>query len=138
LVALYCDASALAKLVIDEPESDALTAFIQGENPFGTTIDMVSSVISQVEVARAAKRLGPAVHEKVASVLAAVTVISVRHGIVQISSHLPPENLRTLDAIHVASALSSAHDMISYDHRLNSAAALAGVKVYSPGMVTSQ
>lgn len=67
-----------------------------------------------------------------------MAVISLRRGIVQISSHLPPENLRTLDAIHLGLALSAGHDIISYDHRLNAAATLSGLRVYSPGMVTSQ
>lgn len=138
MVALYCDASALAKLVVEEPESEALRAFIEGGNPFGHPLDMVSSVISHVEVTRAAKKMGPAAYEKVAGVLAAVTVISLRRSIVQISSHLPPENLRALDAIHLGSALSAGHDIISYDHRLNAAAALSGLRVYSPGMMTSQ
>jgi predicted nucleic acid-binding protein len=49
-----------------------------------------------------------------------------------------PASLRTLDAIHVTTALWGGLDIIGYDNRLNEAAREAGLTVYSPGMSTSQ
>jgi uncharacterized protein len=138
LVVLYADASALTKLIVNEPESAALREFLHGDSAFGAPVTLVSSTVSVVEVTRAARRFGQRAEEKVPGVFRGVTMVKLTSSIVTTASHLPPRSLRTLDAIHVGSALSLGNDIISYDNRLNEAAREAGLTVYSPGMSTSQ
>jgi predicted nucleic acid-binding protein len=138
LVVLYADASALTKLIVNEPESAALREFLHGESAFDTPVTLVSSAVSKVEVTRAARRFGERADERVPGVFRGVTMMKLSSSIVTTASLLPPRSLRTLDAIHLGSALSLGKDIISYDHRLNEAAREAGLTVYSPGMSTSQ
>ena len=138
MVVLYADASALTKLIVNEPESAALREFLRGERTFGAPVTLVSSTVSLVEVTRAARRFGERVEEKVPGVFRGVTMVKLSSSIVTSASPLPPRSLRTLDAIHLGSALNLGNDIICYDHRLNDAAREAGLRVYSPGMSTSQ
>lgn len=135
---LYIDSSALMKLVTREEESPALLSFINGSNPWVNAIEMVSSYVAKTEITRASSRIGPEATLAARALARTVSFIAVESRTLDSAATVRPDALRTLDAIHLVSASRAGLDMISYDHRLNSAAALAGVKVYSPGMVTSQ
>lgn len=127
----YVDASALVKLVFDERESAALRAFLDARRP------LVSSQLAVTEVGRVARRVLPSVaaRRQVSEVLDRVTILAVTRAVVEHAVSLDPPLLRTLDAIHLATALSLGADLgvfVAYDRRLLTAARAAKVAVASP------
>ena len=129
---IYLDASAIVKLVSREPESDALVAWM-AHHPEGIT-----SALSRVEVGRAAlrSRLGPGAHERCSRIFEHLTVVSIDETVVDLATRLPGDGLRSLDALHLATALSIGDfpaAFVTYDDRLGHAAEAAGLVVVSPG-----
>lgn len=123
------DTSALAKTVIDEPESDALAVWLD-EQPTSTAL--VVSSLAVVELRRMVIRWGLP-HELVTEALRGVAVVPVTEPILHHSGVLPHAYLRTLDAIHLATALAiEATTVLTYDDRLAEAALAEGVFVASP------
>jgi len=128
---LYLDSSALVKLVLPERETTALMLLLRSEpHP-------VTSEIAMVEVPRAARRASSdeRVWLRAEEVLAAVSLVPLRAELLRQAARLTPAELRSLDAIHLASALSLSPDLVgvvAYDERLASAARSAGLKVLSP------
>ena len=125
----YLDPSALV-IVVLEPERSALTRFL------GRWQSRVTSRVSAVEVSRAVLRSGvPELVGRANEVLESVALIELDGGIARRAGELEPAALRTLDAIHVASALSLGSDagpFLAYDVRLRQAAAAAGLEVQAP------
>jgi predicted nucleic acid-binding protein len=113
--------------VYTEPESEAVSRLLAG-----TTV--LSSMIAAVEVSLTARKgLGEPGAKRAAAVMADVTLLELRWDIADVAATLT--RLRTLDAIHLATALSVAHDLdgfVSYDARLTEAASSAGLDVLSP------
>lgn len=105
----------------------------------------VTSAVSAVEVRRAVLREGTAEDRKKAGeVLGGVVVIRLTNEILERASALEPPQLRSLDAIHLATVLSLVAEgavemsaFVVYDRRLGDAARAAGVKVVSPGSASS-
>ena len=99
---LYVDSSALVKLVVAEPETPALMARLS------QTSNLVSSAVAAVEVIRAARRASTseAVAARAREVVRAVHLLAVDARVLDHAADLEPRGLRTLDAIHLASALS--------------------------------
>jgi predicted nucleic acid-binding protein len=128
---LYLDSSALVKLVIAEPETPALLEFLGGWP------HRVSSVLARVEVLRAVKRTraGRAVRRRAARVLARVALIRIDDPVLAAAERVAPPELRTLDAIHLATArsLDGVAGIVTYDARLGRAASRIRFKVWSPG-----
>jgi len=132
----YADASALVKLVRDEPESPALRTFLTGA-------DLVSSELVLTEVPRAIRRaaaLDPRLILDVLMVRAGELIDSL--GLVPLDRPLllaagafAEPALRALDAIHIAAAVDLAllDGFVSYDERQAAAARLAGLRSMSPG-----
>ena len=128
---LYVDSSALVKLVVVEPETPALMAMLS------KTSNLVSSAVAAVEVIRAARRASTsqAVVARAREVVRAVHLLAVDARVLDHAADLEPRGLRTLEAIHLASALSIRDDleaMVVYDERLAAAAEAAGLKVLAP------
>ncbi|MGI8461939.1 MAG: PIN domain-containing protein [Solirubrobacterales bacterium] len=128
---LYLDASAIAKLVLPEPESEALRAFLVGDE------QRVSSVIVSVEVALAVRRArGPAeLVEWSRRTLEPVDLRLVDEEVIGVAQR--GAAIRTLDAIHLATALTLREELsafIAYDRRLLRAATEAGLTALSPGL----
>lgn len=127
---LYLDSSALVKLVVTEPETPALFEFLGGWP------HRVSSALARVEVLRAVKRTGagPAVRRRATRVLARVALVRIDDAVLAAAARVPPAELRTLDAIHVATArsLDGLAGIVTYDARLGRAAERARFKVWSP------
>lgn len=127
---LYLDSSALVKLVVAEPETPALLEFLAGWP------HRVSSALARVEVLRAVKRTGagPSVRRRAARILARVALIRVDDPVLATAVRLAPHELRTLDAIHLATArsLDDLAGIVTYDKRLGRAAARAHMSVWSP------
>jgi predicted nucleic acid-binding protein len=128
---VYLDASAIVKLLADEPGSAELAAYLQAR-PL-----RVASRIAEVEVRRAVARLGGMVdHDRLAGVLGALTIVELAASVALAAGRLSPALLRTLDAIHLATALELLPDLeafVTYDQRLAEAATAAGIAVASPG-----
>lgn len=128
---IYLDSSALVKLVLPEAETDALLAVL-GDEPASA-----SSVVAAVEVPRAARRVSedPAVLERAERVIASIDLIVLGSEVRALAARLAPSSLRSLDAVHLASALSMRDhfdSFIAYDQRLCEAASRAGLEVASP------
>ena len=114
-----------------EPESRALVAAIP------TNADVVTSVVSIAEVARCLRVAG-LVEEidvaEVSDVLDSVTLIATDSAIARAAAGIASASLRPLDAIHLATALAVAPDvMLVYDRGLGAAAAASGIRVEAPG-----
>jgi len=132
----YADASALVKLVRDEPESDALRAFLAGA-------DLVSSELVLTEVPRAIRRA--AAHDarlaldvlmaRAADIVDAVALLPLDRPLLLAAGAFAEPAFRALDAIHIAAAvdLSPLDGFVSYDERQAAAARLAGLRTLSPG-----
>jgi len=129
---LYLDSSALVKLVLPEAETEALLEALH-DWP-----DRVSSELAVVEVLRAAQRASddPAVHRRAQDVLDALHLLSLDSTILHEAARLGSSELRSLDAIHLASALSLEEDLGGlsvYDRSLRKAARDLGVRIVAPG-----
>lgn len=125
---LYVDASAFVKLVLAEPETPALVAALAGAGR------LVSSEIFEVEVLRATRRGGGDVNVARAQ-LEAVRLLPLDDSIRLRAGELTPATVRSLDAIHVASALSLGErldGLYTYDERMAAAAREAGLDVRAP------
>jgi hypothetical protein len=128
---LYLDSSALVKLVVLEPESAALREFLRAHAL------RMSSALAEVEVPRALKRAGygAAEERRATELLTRIALIEVDRRILRSAATLTPPDLRSLDAIHLATALSVGQDLagiVTYDQRLSTAANDADLMVWAP------
>lgn len=126
----YIDASAMVKFFISEPESPALRAVVGSEWPF-----LIASEILSVEAARAALRVGRSDLAPVAGWLQSVALIPLTDEIRKGAARAGQPTLRALDAIHLSTALSASERIgavLTYDQRLASACADAGLRVVAP------
>jgi uncharacterized protein len=125
---VYMDASALVKLVLAEPETHALAAELKGVER------MVASEILEVEVMRATLR-GAGDSEVARAQLEVVRLLALDEGIRRCAAELTPASIRSLDAIHIASALDLGGRLAAfytYDQRMSEAAREAGLEVRAP------
>jgi predicted nucleic acid-binding protein len=127
----YVDSSALLKLAVREPETAALEAQLL---EYG---GLVSSRLAVLECRRAARR---ASHRRllqtVDAVLEAIYLLDITQPILERAAALDPPLLRSLDAIHLATALSTddaTMEVITYDDRLAEAARANGLAALQPG-----
>jgi hypothetical protein len=127
VITAYLDASALVKLAIYEPETDAVRAFISQFDQVAT------SRIGLIETRRVVKCTGGDM-ARASEVLASVGPIEVGVAIAASAVGIAPPTLKTLDAIHLASALAlyAVDAFVTYDERLAAAARAAGLTVASP------
>lgn len=127
--ASYLDSSAIVKLAVREPESDALRRYLRRRRPY------VSSALARTEVARAVLALGPAAQQRARAVLARVELVRVSDQILTEAGALAPAELRALDAIHLATAAALGPllaRLITYDDRMATAAHAMGFTVVAP------
>lgn len=132
----YADASALVKLVRDEPESDALRTFLADS-------DIVSSELVLMEVPRAIRRAAArdprlaldVLMDRAGETLDGVALVPLDRALLLAAGALAEPALRALDAIHVAAAvdLTPLDGFVTYDERQAAAARLAGLRTVSPG-----
>lgn len=131
----YLDASALVKLAVREPETDALEAEIV------TREGLVSSRLSITEARRAVRRVrsphgADRTEAAVAEAIDALYLVDVTADICDRAASLQPMELRSGDAIHLATALAVGDpelEFITYDDRLARAAEASGIRVVRPG-----
>jgi predicted nucleic acid-binding protein len=125
----YLDSSGLVKLVLPEAESAALEEYL-GPRPSSISCGLV-----QVEVVRAVRRQGADAVAEARRLLARIERIDVDEPLLRAAADLDQPSLRSLDAIHVAAALSLGEDLaelITYDRRMGEAASTLGLTVVAP------
>jgi hypothetical protein len=131
-LAVYLDSSALVKLVVAEPESEALRRFLRSRRV------RVSSSLAKVEVRRALRFQGKPAEDRVKQILARVRLLTIDTPLLDAAAELDPCVLRSLDAIHLASAIALGEDLdcvVTYDRRMRDAAIVLEVAVRAPGTV---
>lgn len=118
---IYLDSSAITKLALAEPESEALRAYLADqENPMQVTSDLAT-----IEVPRAVARAEPLAVGSAYRALRRMRKVPVNTSVLMSAASLPPATLRSLDAIHLASALALQKHLtafVSYDQKLLEAA----------------
>jgi len=127
---IYLDSSAVVKLVRREAETDALRAWLASNAQ-----PLVSSALVRAETARALARTEPAALSVLPSVLALLHQRSVTDDLLDAAGRYADPVLRSLDAIHLATAeeLSTAlTSFVTYDKRLADAARARGLQVAMP------
>ena len=132
MTALYLDTSAFVKVLIEEPESGALRGFL-ADHPDERR---VSSTLLRAEALRAVRHLGSSALAAVREGLRRVDLIAIDDRILDAAGTLEPRILRTLDAIHLATALTLGDDLVAivtYDDRMTEATRLLGVSTVRPG-----
>lgn len=128
--ALYLDNSAFVRVTVEEPESRALRVFLSDRQSRRT-----SSALLRAEALRAVRHLGAEALATVREGLRRVDLIGIDDRILDAAGMLEPRILRTLDAIHLATALSLGDDLaeiVTYDERMTEAARLLGLPTISP------
>ena|SRR5438309_9347817 len=126
---VYLDSSAFAKLVMVEPESPALSRFLDGR-PL-----QAAATLLRTEVLRAAMRVSQAHVARARQLLTTVAFIDLDRSLLDHAGILLPPDTRSLDAVHVAAALALGDDLgefVTYDRRLATAAHQWGIAVVSP------
>lgn len=127
--AIYIDSSAIVKLAIAEPESASLRRYLRRRGP------LVVSALARTEVGRALLPLGPIAVRRGIDVLARLDLIRVSDRILADAATLMPANLRSLDAIHLATIRqlgASITRVLTYDERMSDAVEAAGLTVVAP------
>ena len=128
----YVDTSALAKLVVAEEHSAAMVDWTRSGDLVAVTSDL-----TRTELMRAVTRVHPDRAVRARAVLDALEIVSVTRRTFDEAGRMPPAALRSLDAIHLAVALSLGDELeafVTYDERLRDAALAAGLPVMSPGV----
>lgn len=126
---IYLDSSAIVKLVVREAESAALRRFLRRRPT------RVSSALARVEVVRAVRLQGPEAQARAHAVLARIRLLRIDDDVLSLAAILEPALLRSLDAIHLASARVFGAELggvVTYDARMRDAAELLGLPVFEP------
>ena len=129
MAAIYLDSSAIVKLAVRERNSDALRRHLRRRRP------LVCSALARTEVLRALLPSGEAAIEAGRRALSRVDLVRVNDRVLSRAGGLLPLELRSLDAIHLATAAQLGTDLgeiVTYDERMAAAARFLGFKVSSP------
>jgi uncharacterized protein len=127
--ATYLDSSALVKLAVREPESAALRRYLRRRRP------LIASALARTEVVRALLSLGPDAVRRGHDVLDHVGLVRINDRVLDAAGAMPPVELRSLDAIHLATAQLLGADLariVTYDDRMAAAANHLGLRVARP------
>ena len=130
----YLDASALVKTVIEEPQSAELLDWLRDKETLAAC-DLV-----RVEAVRAVRLSDPAAVSRARAAVATLILIRLDDGVYDAAADLEPALMRSLDAIHLAAALTLGRDLagiVTYDRRMAEAAQTLGLRVEAPGGVRS-
>jgi uncharacterized protein len=132
----YADTSAVIKLLVEEKHSKAFAAFYDSH----AEAEWVSSALVRIEITRPVARALPALLPEARDLLTAFSYIAIDDEVVDAAMSEPDRGLRSLDAIHLATARLVAPELdalVSYDDRLLRAANDAGLATVSPGIETA-
>jgi uncharacterized protein len=128
---IYLDSAAVVKLVHHEPRTPQLIAWLNAR----PGVPLVSSALVEVEVPRALRRHSPASLPSIPATLSRLYRLEIDATIRAAAASLPSPFLRTLDAIHLATAVQlgpQLQSFVTYDMRLQGFAQQAGLVVASP------
>lgn len=128
-MAIYLDSSAIVKLVAREPESMALRRYLRRKRP------LVSSASARTEVLRALMPAGAEAVARGRNVLQRLDLVRVNDRILTAAGELQPADLRSLDAIHLATALELGQDLtvvVTYDDRMTAGAKQLRIRTAHP------
>ena len=128
-MATYLDSSAIVKLAVREPESAALRRWLRRKRP------LVSSALARTEVLRALLPAGEEAVGRGRAVLRGLDLLRVNDRVLDAAGLLLPLALRSLDAIHLATARELGDELgslVTYDDRMAAAARALGHRVAVP------
>jgi predicted nucleic acid-binding protein len=128
---LYLDTSALTKLVTEEPQTPALRQYLHAH----AADTHFTCALTRTELIRAASRHGPpAAIAHARRLLTRLDFVALTSRLLDVAAVLPPAELRTLDAIHLAAAQTAPdlRALVTYDVRMAQAAASTGIVVAQP------
>jgi len=129
----YFDSSALLKTVLRESETDELIAVMGMFQELGDTF--ATSALSQVEVSRAIRRAGLAEEPSYQQALKGMDCFDISAAVIEEAKSIGTAGLRSLDAIHLATArLTKADAVVTYDERMIQACMDSGVATARPGV----
>jgi predicted nucleic acid-binding protein len=117
--------------VVEEPESADLQKYVTND------LVLATSRLALVEVPRAAKIANPSEELQLETqrLLASCLLVDVSDQVLRSAAPLASREVRTLDAVHLATALYiDADELVAYDHRLLEAARNQGLRVAAPGL----
>lgn len=126
---VFCDSSALVKLVVNEPESAALRQTLE------TYSHVIASELAAVEVPRVIRRHDPGRVAFAQRLIRNLEAVTLDRSVIERAAALDPPELRGMDALQLASALRLVQFdpvFIAYDSRLVQAASVAGLRTLSP------
>jgi uncharacterized protein len=128
---IYLDSAAVVKLAHAEPESAALRGWLDERAETG----WISSVLTEIEAFRALARYAPEAVSRLPVVLDQIDLIDLDQPIRMLARAVTPATVRSLDAIHLGTALrsrSSLTSFVTYHERLLDAAQAAGLPIDAP------
>ena len=128
---IYLDSAAVVKLAHAEPASAALRSWLDER----AEIPWISSVLTEIESFRALARYAPEATSRLPAVLDQIDLIDPDPRIRMLARTVTPATVRSLDAIHLGTALRSGPSLtsfVTYDRRLLDAAQAAGLPIDAP------
>ena len=128
---IYLDSCALVKLVAREPETPALRAFLSAH----AAEAHITSALARVEVVRAVRHLGEPAVLAARELLTLADQLALSEDLLDTAADADPAILRSVDAIHLATAASLGEALtafVTYDKHLAAAAVDAGLPLHSP------
>jgi predicted nucleic acid-binding protein len=128
---IYLDSAAVVKLVHAEPETPALRTWLNERAETG----WISSVLLEIESFRALARYAPEAVTRLHLVLDQIDLIDMGPRVRVLAQAVRPVTIRSLDAIHLGTALTARRNLasfVSYDKRLLDAAIAVGLPADSP------
>jgi uncharacterized protein len=129
MAATYLDSSALVKLAVDEPESEALRRYLRRRRP------LVSSALARTEVLRALLDEGDEGVARGRAVLGHVELVRINDRVLNEAGVLLPPHLHSKNAIHLAPVRhlgTDVSEIVTYDERMKASATPMGFKVTAP------
>lgn len=126
---VYLDTSAVAKLLVSEPESSAVASYL---DDLSVASPPLSSALLETELRRLAVRFSIS-QSAVSAVLDRIDLVLPDRSLFRDAGLLPEPILRSLDAVHLATALRvDADAVLTYDGRLQASARAVGMEVVAP------
>jgi predicted nucleic acid-binding protein len=127
MTAAYLDTSAAVKLLVEEAESVALAQYLDQPN-----VETVACLLLETELRRFAVRHAIP-QQEVTAMLDTISLYDMPHSLYYEAGILPGRHLRSLDALHLVAAARLETDVIvSYDNRMQEAAAELGLGILAP------
>ncbi|WP_016889770.1 type II toxin-antitoxin system VapC family toxin [Mycobacteroides abscessus] len=134
---IYMDTSALTKLLIEEDETAELQAWLRAQSEQDQYA--ATSALGRVELMRVvARHAEPGLRERAQYLLDGLDILPITTAVITLAETIGPSTLRSLDAIHLASASQIAGELsavVVYDTRLIEGCRAVGFPTQSPGAI---